>query len=209
MIIFAIIGKSAAGKDTLVKIVSEKLDLPRVVSCTTRPPRPGEIDGIDYKFISKEKMWKLKIEDKLANYTNYSVAGDDIWEYGYLKEDLVKDNCLMILNPRGFRDITRLRNLNATIISFHITASLEERLERSLKRDDSKLTEIVRRAVADEKDFEHLYTDYTIDTTEGTIEEHANLLERIIRNELALQLSLDMQNEFKKDPQKFINGGKK
>ncbi|MEI2420119.1 hypothetical protein V6O07_07580, partial [Arthrospira platensis SPKY2] len=89
------------------------------------------------------------------------------------------------------------------------TASLEERLERSLKRDDSKLTEIVRRAVADEKDFEHLYTDYTIDTTEGTIEEHANLLEKIIRNELALQLSLDMQNEFKKDPQKFINGGKK
>ena len=44
MIIFAICGKSAAGKDTLTNRVSKKLKIPKVISCNTRPKRKKEIE---------------------------------------------------------------------------------------------------------------------------------------------------------------------
>ena len=70
MIIFAICGKSAAGKDTLTNRVSKKLKIPKVISCTTRPKRKNEIDGVDYKFINSQTMKELKNNNKLTNYTS-------------------------------------------------------------------------------------------------------------------------------------------
>lgn len=50
-------GPSGAGKSTLIKALRERLpDLAFSVSCTTRLPRPGEQDGRDYHFISREEF---------------------------------------------------------------------------------------------------------------------------------------------------------
>lgn len=51
-------GPSGAGKTTLLKLVFERCPLPLVasVSATTRRPRPGEIDGVDYYFLSPEEF---------------------------------------------------------------------------------------------------------------------------------------------------------
>jgi guanylate kinase len=58
-------GPSAVGKSTLVRCLRERIpDLHFSVSATTRAPRPGEIDGTDYHFVSAERFQQL-IDDGL------------------------------------------------------------------------------------------------------------------------------------------------
>ncbi|AYF74441.1 guanylate kinase [Nocardia yunnanensis] len=52
-----LVGPSAVGKSTVVRCVRERLpELVFSVSATTRAPRPGEVDGQDYRFVSREKF---------------------------------------------------------------------------------------------------------------------------------------------------------
>lgn len=55
-------GPSGSGKTTIIKCLLERLDLDFSVSATTRPPRPGERDGVDYFFLSEEEF-QQEIED--------------------------------------------------------------------------------------------------------------------------------------------------
>lgn len=53
-------GPSAVGKSTVVRCLRDRLpDLYFSVSATTRAPRPGEVDGVDYAFVSTEKFQQL------------------------------------------------------------------------------------------------------------------------------------------------------
>ena len=55
--LFVVSGPSGAGKGTLVSLVREQRpDLGLTVSATTRQPRPGEVDGVSYHFLSKEEF---------------------------------------------------------------------------------------------------------------------------------------------------------
>ncbi|WP_174185736.1 guanylate kinase [Nocardia barduliensis] len=52
-----LVGPSAVGKSTVVRCVRERLpDLVFSVSATTRAPRPGEVDGLDYRFVSRAEF---------------------------------------------------------------------------------------------------------------------------------------------------------
>ncbi|MGV9612551.1 guanylate kinase [Nocardia xishanensis] len=52
-----LVGPSAVGKSTVVRCVRERLpELVFSVSATTRAPRPGEVDGLDYRFVSREQF---------------------------------------------------------------------------------------------------------------------------------------------------------
>ena len=57
-----IVGPSAVGKDTMINRLKAKF--PKVIyklpSYTTRPKRNGEIDGVDYYFVTKEEFFKFK-----------------------------------------------------------------------------------------------------------------------------------------------------
>ena len=55
-ILFVISAPSGGGKSTLLKLLSSYNDLTYSVSCTTRKPRPGEVDGKDYHFLSTEEF---------------------------------------------------------------------------------------------------------------------------------------------------------
>ena len=56
-ILIVLSGPSGVGKSTLVKLVRAELgDIEFSVSCTTRPPRTGERDGVDYHFLSDDEF---------------------------------------------------------------------------------------------------------------------------------------------------------
>lgn len=209
MVIFAIIGKSAAGKDTLTNSVSEKLNLRKVISCTTRPKRPKEIDGKDYYFIEEDIMNNLILDNQVANHTSYNVVGDEIWHYAYLKKDIEQgDNCLMVLNPEGLRDIKKEyeNHKDITIIPILIDAPLEIRIKRSLLRngtDIKTVSEIVRRAIADNSDFKGINAKYTIDTS---LENAESKLIEVMTRELGNEVLRKTQREFKRNPFKFLGG---
>ena len=55
--LFVVAGSSGVGKGTILKRFFEKnLQVKFSVSCTTRAPRPGEVDGVNYFFVSKEEF---------------------------------------------------------------------------------------------------------------------------------------------------------
>ena len=65
--IFVLVGPSGAGKTTLMKRALEDLpNLRKHVTYTTRPPRPGEIEGQDYHFVDRATLERLRDEGKLV-----------------------------------------------------------------------------------------------------------------------------------------------
>ena len=82
--VFVITGPSGVGKGTLIRGLRERLpQLELSVSATTRPPRPGERDGIDYHFLSDAEFDGLLSEGAFVEHATYS--GN---RYGTLRSEL-------------------------------------------------------------------------------------------------------------------------
>lgn len=79
--IIAICGKAGAGKDTLLQkiIQSAKVSsfLHEIISCTTRPPREGEIDGVNYHFMTNEEFAYKILKGEMLEATIFND-----WCYG-------------------------------------------------------------------------------------------------------------------------------
>lgn len=68
-LMFVISGPSGVGKDTVARMILESRNsFYFVVTATTRPPRPGEVDGYDYFFVSHDQFAKMIEDDELLEY---------------------------------------------------------------------------------------------------------------------------------------------
>lgn len=143
-----LIGKTASGKDTILNEIV-KLGYKKLVTYTTRPMRPGEVDGINYHYISKEDFLLKDKNGFFAETTSYNVASGETWYYGSAIEDYSKDK-VMIVNPDGVKQISKLKSLNPIV--FYIQTDEDVIRKRLLKRGDNK-DESERRIAADDKDF--------------------------------------------------------
>jgi len=82
--VFVITGPSGVGKGTLIRGLMERLDkLELSVSATTRAPRPGEHDGVDYHFLSREEFDRRVAQEDFVEHADY--AGR---RYGTLRSEL-------------------------------------------------------------------------------------------------------------------------
>lgn len=135
--LFIVSGPGGAGKTTLVKKVLKKNSLAkkfiRNISCTTRKARPGEKDGRDYFFITKQDfLKKLKSGFFLEHQ---KVAGN---YYGtpkflYKKAKKLNKNLLLCIDVKG--GVFLKKNFkDGPIISVFITASRSELLSRLKNR---------------------------------------------------------------------------
>ena len=65
-------GFSGAGKGTVMKSLLQKYDNYALsISATTRQPRPGEVDGREYFFKTREEFEQMIVEDKLLEHAQY------------------------------------------------------------------------------------------------------------------------------------------
>ena len=79
--LFVISGPAGAGKTEIVRKLLEKHpDVRLSVSCTTRDPRPGEVDGVNYHFVTEERFQQL-----IADGAFYEWAQVHQNHYGTLK----------------------------------------------------------------------------------------------------------------------------
>ena len=92
--IIAILGLSGSGKDTICNTISKDLDIPKIISHTTRPPRSQEeIDNDTYHFVSNDFFENEK--DNFIEQRTYEVKTSDnkceIWRYGIHKDSIMDD----------------------------------------------------------------------------------------------------------------------
>ena len=66
--IVVISGPSGVGKDTVINIIIAQSDFAKLPTCTTRPKRDGETDGIHYHFLSEEEFFSLYDKNKLLDH---------------------------------------------------------------------------------------------------------------------------------------------
>jgi guanylate kinase len=82
--VFVITGPSGVGKGTLIRTLLERVpELELSVSATTRAPRPGELDGRDYHFLSEAEFDRRVLEGDFLEHADYSGR-----RYGTLASEL-------------------------------------------------------------------------------------------------------------------------
>jgi guanylate kinase len=82
--VFVITGPSGVGKGTLIRsLVQQVPELEVAVSATTRPPRPGEVDGVDYHFMSEAEFERRLAAGEFVEHASYSGH-----RYGTLRAEL-------------------------------------------------------------------------------------------------------------------------
>lgn len=140
-----LVGESASGKSSIEKYLVDNYDYNKVVSYTTRQPRPNEVDGIDYHFVSVDEFLKLKEQGFFAETATYNM-----WYYGTAKEDCTDDK-IAVLTPHGLRQISKANGIN--VLSFYIDVPRRDRLIKILQRGDD-IEEAYRRSLSDVGQFD-------------------------------------------------------
>lgn len=153
--LIALVGKSGSGKDTILKEMQRMTSphsLHTVISYTTRPPREGEIDGVDYNFVSIEEMTKMILSDEVIEA---SIFRD--WCYGTSLASLDNKKInIGVFNMDGISSLMECKSqINLRV--YYIIAKGKTRIIRQLLREeDPDIEEIFRRYITDEDDFEEM-----------------------------------------------------
>ena len=141
-------GPSGSGKTTLCEALLEDplwgKRLLKTVSYTTRPLRPGERQGRDYRHISEEKFLVLKQQGSLLESEKifgayYGTPKKDVWQAKRQGKDL-----LLCIDVKGARTVRRFFKKEATSI-FILAPKEEVLLKRLKKRSTEDRDQIVRR----------------------------------------------------------------
>ena len=133
--LIVISGASGVGKGTVVKaMMAQREDLYFSVSATTRPPRPGEVDGRDYYFVTREEFEKMIARGELLEYDEHARN-----YYGTPKaqsaEKRSRGHVLLDIEPNGAKNVKK--NYPEAVLIFVMPPSLAE-LERRLRgRNDT------------------------------------------------------------------------
>ena len=172
-ILFVISAPSGAGKTTLVEALRQNPNLFYSVSCTTRAPRSGEINGEHYQFLSDTDFHaKLEAGDFLEHA---EVHGDF---YGTLREPVLTNlndgvDVLIDIDTQGTATI---RNCDDSIIRqaltdvFIMPPDLDELRRRLRKRGTETEEQIKRRLETATREME-LWRDYRYTIISGSVEE--------------------------------------
>jgi guanylate kinase len=136
--VFVVTGPSGAGKGTLIKGLLERVEgLQVAVSATTRPQRPGEVDGRDYWFLSDDEFSRRVDAGDFLEWVPY-VSGR---RYGTLRTEIdriAEDGCVCVLELEleGALEVQEEVPRSVTIF---IAAPVEE-LERRLRERATEST---------------------------------------------------------------------
>ena len=156
--IIALMGKAGSGKDTILHALLKqpvfKNAVP-IISCTTRPMRENEKDGVDYHFLTQSEF-----TDKILSGDMLEATVFNDWCYGTSLNNLSKNKInIGVFNPEGVGLLRDNKDIDLTLI--YIEANDKDRLIRQLSRENNpNVHEIIRRYSADEMDFSEEGIEY-------------------------------------------------
>lgn len=158
-------GPSASGKTSIAKKLIEKYGFTKLVTSTTRPPRVGEIDDVDYHFISVGKFLAKEAKEEFIETVCYNNN-----YYGTSFDDIGDDKVLIvdIFGANKFYE-----KLKEQAVFFFISCNEEITKERMLERGDN-MEDIIARINGDKQYFDKnnmIHIDYEINTDVLSVDE--------------------------------------
>ena len=135
--LFILSGPSGVGKGTLRKAIMDLGNISFAVSCTTRPPREGETDGIDYRFITSEEF-NVMLDKSL--FLEHAFVHD--YMYGTLLSDVENvlksgEDIILEIDVQGAFQVKSKMDCISIFILPPSIETLEDRL-RSRKADSDE-----------------------------------------------------------------------
>jgi guanylate kinase len=180
--VFVITGPSGVGKGTLIKLLRERLpEIALSTSATTRAPREGERDGVDYHFLSSEEFARRADANDFLEHAAYS--GN---RYGTLRSEVERrldegESVVLEIEVQGARQVrAAMPEAVLVFIAPPSPGTLRERLEGRGTDSAEAVAERLRTAEIEldaQEEFKHVVVN-------GDLDQAADELERIVRSEL-------------------------
>lgn len=177
--IFAICGPSGNGKSHVIKSIMDMKILEHfneLISCTTREPRKGEVDGQDYFFINKDKFLTLKetvgfFEDAEYDGNYYGTSNEELYQ------KLSKGPVFNILDHKGY--LTYKEKYHKTIGIFIYTTYDLAKLQMANRGDSD--SNIQSRIAKYNKEMSYMNQyDYVIHNEYNKVEDTIEIVKKII-----------------------------
>jgi len=179
-LLIVISGPSGAGKDSILQRMKERnLPFHFVVTATTRPPRPNEVHGQDYFFVTKEEFARMIEQNELLEYA--IVYGD----YKGIPKQQVRQalasgqDVILRIDVQGAETI---RKLVPEALLIFVTVESEEELVRRLKRRKTESPEeLALRIATARKELQRVEAfDYVVVNEEDRLNEAVDTIAAII-----------------------------
>ncbi|MFN7138611.1 MAG: guanylate kinase [Limisphaerales bacterium] len=173
--LFLVISAPSGGGKTTVchQLLANNKNITRVVTCTTRPPRPGERDGVDYFFLDAETfLKKVQAGQFLEHATVYGHS------YGTLKSEVLEklrsgNDVLLSVDVQGAESICDRAaeddELSAALVTVFLTPESVQVLESRLRKRNADSEEVIqkrlsaaREEIAHWRNFQYLIISTTI-----------------------------------------------
>lgn len=176
-------GPSGVGKGTIRELLMEdkSLNIFYSVSMTTRNMRPGEVNGREYYFVTKDEFMKNVENDNLLEWAEY--VGNCYGTPRDKVEDMRKEgkNVLLEIDVKGAENVFKKV---PDVISFFIAPPSVEELANRLRGRGTESEEVIQNrvsAAAKELEYKHLYTHVIIN---DKLEDAVNEIRQIIKSNM-------------------------
>jgi guanylate kinase len=182
-------GPSGVGKDTIIDALHRREDSDGrggdryyVVTCTTRPPRNGEVDGVDYNFLSREEFLKMRAERGFleANEVHRNWYGSP---RAPVRDALLAGrDAILKIDVQGAQVVKE--QVSEALLIFIVPPSLETLFQRLRARATETVDQLEQRQrdaaieLARQDDY-----DYVVVNETGQVERTAERIDRIIAEE--------------------------
>ena len=166
--LFVVAGPSGVGKGTLIaRALQDVPGLQVATSATTRPRRPGELDGREYHFLSPEEFARRVDEGAFLEHVSY--AGN---RYGTLRSEVEQrledgGNVVLEIEVAGAREIRR--RLPGAVLVFVAPPTMDDLAERLRRRQQNSETEVADRLriaageLEAQSEFDHVIVNDDVD----------------------------------------------
>ncbi len=135
-------GPSGSGKGTIIKsLLAARDDTVLSISMTTRAPRPGELDGVHYHFVTREVFERTIAEDGFLEYAEYNGNYYGTPEAPIRRWLSEGKNVILEIEVQGAEKVMDHRS---DLVSIFITIPSVEELERRLRGRGTETDEVIR-----------------------------------------------------------------
>ena len=194
-ILFVVSAPSGTGKTTLCENLRATPDFIYSVSCTTRPPRKGEVDGVDYHFLKREDFQRIIDQGGMLEYA--LVHGN---YYGTLKATVKEaldqgTDVLLDIDVQGASTIRKTDDvkLRDSLVDVFIMPPTLEELEKRLRKRGTETEEQVQQRLLTGREESKLWRLYKYTILSGSMEEDLTKFRAIMRAERYLSRRLELQ----------------